>query len=142
VRRILRPNLHQVWVGTDAGEQLRVWLARPLRACGPDLATENHKSELLGSWIMALYGYIRYESGLLGLYGCHASLARAPDGLRRCTRPLGGPDRDANSVRASTETDKNGPFVSPVCVGPLEMPLVYLRVGARGMCLSRASLAG
>jgi hypothetical protein len=41
---------------------------------------------------------------------------------RRCARRLGGPNRNPFSVRASTQTDQDGPFASEGCVGPLEMP--------------------
>jgi hypothetical protein len=34
------------------------------------------------------------------------------DASRHCARRPGGPDRDANSVLASTQTDQDGPFVS------------------------------
>jgi hypothetical protein len=30
-------------------------------------------------------------------------------------------DHDPNSVRRSTQTDENGPFASPVWIGPLEI---------------------
>jgi hypothetical protein len=36
--------------------------------------------------------------------------------------PLGGPNRDTNFVRASTQTDQNRSFASPVCVDPLKLP--------------------
>jgi hypothetical protein len=45
------------------------------------------------------------------------------DALRRWARRPGGLDRDANCVLPSTQTDKDGPFTSAGCVGPLEMPL-------------------
>jgi hypothetical protein len=45
------------------------------------------------------------------------------DASRRCARRLGGPDHNPFSVRASMQTDQDGPFASAGCIGPLEMPL-------------------
>jgi hypothetical protein len=47
------------------------------------------------------------------------------DASRRCAPRPGGLDRDPFSVRDPTQTDQDGRFGSPVCVGPLEMPLAY-----------------
>jgi hypothetical protein len=40
------------------------------------------------------------------------------DASRRCARRIGGPDGDPFFVRASTQTDQDGPFVSAGCVDP------------------------
>jgi hypothetical protein len=44
------------------------------------------------------------------------------DASRRCVRRPGGQDRDPFSVRGPMETDQDGHFNLPVCVGPLKMP--------------------
>jgi hypothetical protein len=55
--------------------------------------------------------------------GTNQNSQRRQDASHRWTQRPGEPDRGINFVRASTQTDQDGPFALPVCVGPLEMPL-------------------
>jgi hypothetical protein len=48
------------------------------------------------------------------------------DASRRCARRPGGSDRDPFFVQRPTQTDQDECFGSPVCVGPLEMPLEHV----------------
>jgi hypothetical protein len=51
----------------------------------------------------------------------HKVASVGQDALRHCARRPGGPDRGANSVLGSTQTEHK-PFASARCVGPLDMP--------------------
>jgi hypothetical protein len=81
-----------------------------------DLATENHKSGL-----PHMVTEEDHESGLLS----PNEEARGQDALHRWARRPGWLDRDANYILPSMQTDQNRRFTSPVCVGPLKMPLEH-----------------
>jgi hypothetical protein len=53
------------------------------------------------------------------------------DASGRWARRPGAPDRDANCVLPSTQTDQDGLFASTGCVGPRKMPLNILNLGPK-----------
>jgi hypothetical protein len=69
---------------------------------------------------------------------------------RKCVRPLapvganGRVDKNGHSrIRGVTQTDAHGQFGRPICVAPLEMPLVplVLQTGTKDRSSWRASVA-
>jgi hypothetical protein len=115
---------------------LDLFVARPLRAYGLCGQIWPQKIKWIAKQSIALifcghdlrpyasYGHRDHVSELVGPYGYHASQAGGQDASRRCVRRPGGPDRDANCVLPSTQTDQNGLFASAGCVDPLDMPLL------------------